>query len=72
MIDTEIDIIITSVPSGNGLNISLGDHFSYIASDHLDFAKILALTAPITGSCQEDIVVLWCWISQCWMLYTAI
>ena len=57
MTSTEVDITIASDPSSNGHNISLGDHFSYIVSDHLNFLETPALTALIIGSFQEETVV---------------
>ena len=52
MISTEVNITITSAPPGNGHNISLGDHFSYIIPDQLDFTETPALTAPSVRSSQ--------------------
>jgi len=49
MTSTEVDITMTSALPSNGRNISLGDHFSYIVSGHLDFAETPALTAPNPG-----------------------
>ena len=44
---------MTSVPLGNGRNISRGYCFSYIVFDYLDFTETSALAAPITGSSQR-------------------
>ena len=50
MTSTDVDITMALAPSVNGRNISLGYHFSYIVSNHLDFGETLALTSPIIGS----------------------
>jgi len=55
--DTEFDITLASTPPSNDHNISLGDHFSYIVSDHLDFAETPDLVALSVEPSHEEVAI---------------